>query len=58
VGRALGWFLPDDYPIILSEAAAAAKVLLPTALMQPHDAVDTAAQQLGDVQIGTESAIC
>ena len=23
--------------------------------MQPHDAVDTAAQQLGDVQIGTKS---
>ena len=44
--------------IIVAESATAAKVLLPTALMQPHDAVDTAAQQLGDVQIGTESAIC
>jgi hypothetical protein len=58
VGRALGWFVLDDDPIILTEPATASKVLLPTALMQPHDAVDTAAQQLGDVQIGTESAIC
>ena len=58
MGQALGWFVPDDYPIILTEPATAAKVLLPTARMQPHDAVDTAAQQLGDVQIGTKSAIC
>ena len=51
--------MPDDYPIILTELAATAKVRIPTALMQPHDAVDTAAQQqLGDVQIGTKSAIC
>ena len=51
--------MPDDDPIIVAEPATAAKVLLPTALMQPHDAVDTAAQQqLGDVQIGTKSAIC
>ena len=50
--------MPDDYPVILTEPATTAKVLLPTALMQPHDAVDTAAQQLGDVQIGTKSAIC
>jgi hypothetical protein len=48
----------DDDPIILTEPATASKVLLPTALMQPPDAVDTAAQQLGDVQTGTESAIC
>jgi hypothetical protein len=58
VGRALGWFVPDDDPITVTEPATAAKVLLPTALMEPHDAVDPAAQQLGDVQIGTKSAIC
>jgi hypothetical protein len=57
VRQTLGWFVPDDYPIILTEPATAAKVRLPTALMEPHDAVDAAAQQLGDVQIGTESAI-
>ena len=28
-GGRSGWFLPDDYPIILTEPAAAAKVLLP-----------------------------
>ncbi len=49
--QTLGWFVPDDYPIILTELAATAKVRIPTALMQPHDAVDAAAQQLGDVQI-------
>jgi hypothetical protein len=49
--------VPDDYPIIRTEPATAAKVRIPTALMQPHDAVDATAQQLGDVQIGTKSAI-
>ena len=44
-------------PIILTEPATAAKVRIPTALMEPHDAVHAAAQQLGDVQIGTKSAI-
>ncbi len=58
MGRALGWFVPEDDPIIVTEPATAAKVLLATALMEPHDAVDTAAQQLSDVQIGTKSAIC
>ena len=43
--------MPDDDPIIVTEPATAAKVLLPTALMQPHDAVDAAAHQLGDIQI-------
>ena len=28
-GQTLGWFVPNDYPIILSESATAAKVLLP-----------------------------
>ena len=55
--QTLGWFVPEDYPIILTEPATAAKVRLPTPLMQSHDAVDAAAQQLGDVQIGTKSAI-
>jgi hypothetical protein len=49
--------VPDDYPIILTEPAPATKVRLPTALMQPHDAVEATVQQLGDVQIGTKSAI-
>ena len=47
--------MPEDDPIIMTEPATAAKVLLPPALMEPHDAVHTAAQQLGDVQIGTET---
>ena len=47
--QTLGWFVPDDYAIILSEPATAAKVRLPTPLMQSHDAVDAAANQLGDV---------
>src|SRR5208337_1282850 len=57
VRQTLGRFVPDDYPIIRTQPATAAKVRIATALMQPHDAVHAAGQQLGDVQIGTESAI-
>ena len=44
-------------PRCLAEPATAAKVRLATGLMQPHEAVDAAAQQLGDIQKGTKSAI-
>ena len=49
--------MPDEYPIIRNEPATAAKVWIPTALKQRHDAVDDEGEQLGDVQKGTECAI-